>query len=234
MAAKKKSRRKRNPDLYSAVMLPGVLQSVDKFRRGLGRKRKAGKPASKKRHSKRNPKRNPKEAARAAYEGFHGRPSEQWVEIVTPIHEHSVVAGLGELTKLIVEAQNGGRVTIKNFSLPGRPCLLTMNEARTQLFVDGGDQSVNLADFGIYEPYHETETLGKVRNVYYYTVKDHLGDEGGEATYNHKFGGMREVRVRGKLKRKRSPLPDLIYDVRNKLLHFSGGGYTLPDEGIAN
>ena len=29
-------------------------------------------------------------------------------------------------------------------------------------------------------------------------------------------------------------LPTIIYDVRNRLLEFAGGGYTIPDEGIAN
>ena len=30
----------------------------------------------------------------------------------------------------------------------------------------------------------------------------------------------------------KSPRPILIYDTRNKLLSFAGGGYTIPSEGI--
>jgi hypothetical protein len=175
---------------------------------------------------------NPEEDALAVYEGLHGRPSEELIRVTTPIHEHKYVAGLGELRKLVVISLDGRKVTINNFGVnaAGQPAILSTNEKRSQLFIDGGDQSVDPREFGVDEPFHETETLGRVRNVYYFTTKDHLGDEGGTATYNHKFGGIRKVNGR----RKRSPLPDLIYDVRNKLLHFSGGGYSVPDEGIAN
>lgn len=178
---------------------------------------------------------NPLDGAEKRYESFHGRGSEEIVEVSTPIHEHSVLSGIGDLVKLIVVTEDGHKVVISKLEdKDGNPALLAQNEAATQLYIEGGDQSVRLSDFGIYEPYHESETLGRVRNVYYFTRKDHLGDEGGTAIYNHKFGGMREVTVRGKTKRKRSPLPFLVYDVRNKLLAFSGGGYTIPDEGIAN
>lgn len=185
---------------------------------------------------RKNGKRNPIPAAQQRYESFHGRPSEELIEVTTPIHEHSVVAGIGELVKLTVISRDGRKVTIKNFGVnaQGQPCILSMNEAATQLFIDGGDQAVDVADFGIDTPYHETETLGQVKDVYYFTTKDHLGNEGGTATYHHKFGGIRKVNRNGRWVRARSPLPDLIYDVRNRLLHFSGGGYTLPDEGIAN
>jgi len=181
-------------------------------------------------------RKNPVPAAQERYASFHGRPSEELVKILTPLHEHSVLAGIGYLRKLVVIAIDGHKVVIKNFgeNKQGQPCILAMNEEATQLFVDGGDQSVNLADFGIYEPYHEMETLGQVKVIDYYTTKDHLGADGGEATYRHKFGGMREVTVRGRKVRKRSELPYLLYDVRNQLLSFSGGGYTIPDEGIEN
>jgi hypothetical protein len=182
-------------------------------------------------------RRNPVTSAQQRYESFHGRPSEELIEISTPMHEHSVVAGIGELRKLVVISPEGRKVTIKNFGFnhAGQPALLTMNEAATQLFIDGGDQSVNLEEFGILEPYREWETLGQVKDVYYFTTKDHLGDDGGTATYHHKFGGIGVYKTSsGKQVRRRSRLPDLIYDTRNRLLYFSGGGYTLPDEGIAN
>lgn len=182
--------------------------------------------------------RNPIDTAQARYERFHGRPSEELVDIVTPMHEHTVVAGIGDLKKLVVISPDGHKVTIKNFGVNqhGQGALLTMNEAATQLFIDGGDQSVNLEDFGILQPWREWETLGQVTDVYYFTTKDHLGRDGGTATYHHKFGGVGEFTVpsTGRTVRKRSRLPDLIYDTRNKLLYFSGGGYTLPDEGIDN
>ena len=179
---------------------------------------------------------NPIEGARQRYDAFHGRPSEETVEVSTPIHEHSVLSGIGDLVKLVILTEDGGKVVISKLEDDsGAPAILCQNEAATQLYIEGGDQSVKLADFGVYEPYHEKEVLGRCRNVYYFTRKDHLGSEGGTAIYNHKFGGTREVTTaRGKKKNKRSPLPTIIYDVRNRLLEFAGGGYTIPDEGIAN
>jgi hypothetical protein len=95
--------------------------------------------------------------------------------------------------------------------------------------VEGGDQSVNLDDFGIRQA-HEFETLGKVTDIGYQTNKTHLGDEGGEAVYVHKFRSTnrdgRHVIVR--IARE----PDLIYDVRNEQLLFSGGSYEILREGI--
>jgi hypothetical protein len=208
---------------------------MSREKKNKGRRRKVGQNDAPKRGRK-NP-RNPIDSAQERYERFHGRPSTELVDIKTPFHEHSVVAGIGELRKLVVISAEGRRVTIKNFGVNqhGNPALLTMNEAATQLFIDGGDQSVSLDDFGILKPYREWETLGQVRDVYYFTTKDHLGSDGGTATYHHKFGGMGEYQnAQGRTVRRRSRLPDLIYDTRNKLLYFSGGGYTLPDEGIAN
>lgn len=187
-------------------------------------------------------RRNPLDGALATYEGFHGRPSEEIVEVTTELHEHSHLAGIGDLVKLVIVTDDGAKVIIQKFEdSRGNPAILCQNERpkhgeyKPQLFIEGGDQSVRLSDFGIFEPYHEMEVLGRCRNVYYYTRKDHLGSDGGTATYNHKFGGMREVKGRGgKARRKRSPLPTILYDTRNRLLSFAGGGYTIPDEGIDN
>lgn len=201
-----------------------------------------GQDNRRRRPKKNRGRRNPLDGALKTYEGFHGRPSEEIVEVTTELHEHSHLAGLGDLVKLVIVTDNGAKVVIQKFEDDrGNPAILCMNERpkngeyRPQLFIEGGDQSVRLSDFGIFEPYHEIEVLGRCRNVYYYTRKDHLGSDGGTATYNHKFGGMREVKGRGgKVRRKRSALPTVLYDTRNRLLSFAGGGYTIPDEGIDN
>jgi hypothetical protein len=172
---------------------------------------------------RKNPsRRNPLEQSSEVYEGFHGRPSEKTVEITTRMHEHVYVAGLGELVALYVNPLNGGRqVKISGFETgKGKPAFLTSNEKRTQLYIEGGDQRVNLADFGIKSPIHESECLGELARIEYYTVKDHLGDEGGEAVYSHKFS--------------KRCLPLVNYDTRNGLLSISGGKYTIEDEGITN
>ena len=197
---------------------------------------------NRRRRKKNRGRRNPLDGALKTYEGFHGRPSEEIVEVTTELHEHSHLAGIGDLVKLVIVTDSGAKVVVQKFEDDrGNPAILCQNERpkhgeyRPQLFIEGGDQSVKLSDFGIFEPYHEMEVLGRLRNVYYYTRKDHLGADGGTATYNHKFGGMREVKGRGgKIRRKRSPLPTILYDTRNHLLSFAGGGYTIPDEGIDN
>ena len=67
-------------------------------------------------------------------------------------------------------------------------------------------------------------------NIGYKTNKTHLGDEGGEAVYVHKF---RTTNDNGKHVTVRiARYPDLIYDVRNEQLLFSGGSYEILREGI--
>lgn len=174
---------------------------------------------------RKNPARsNPMEEAAKFYEGFHGRPPDEFVRIDTPIHYHKVTGAIGDLRKLIIITPDKRyRVTV-TFRKPYP--ILSANEKRTQMFIDGGDQSVKLADFGITEP-HEKEVLGQVQKVHYFTTKEHLGDEGGTAIYDHKFG--KKHLTFGK---KKSPMPTAIYDTVNKLIEFAGGGYTIPDEGI--
>lgn len=160
-------------------------------------------------------KRNSVPNAEERYQRFHGRPSEQLVKVRTTLHSHDVLAGIGDLRKLRIKSANGHwKVTVK--FLKPYP-ILSMNEAATQLYIEGGDQSVDLGSFGIKTP-HEKEVLGQVTDVWYFTRKDHLRPEdGGTAVYHHKFGKVK---------------PTIVYDVPNQLMEFAGGGYTIPDEGI--
>jgi hypothetical protein len=124
-----------------------------------------------------------------------------------------------------VHGVDGRRHTIKGF----KKALLCSNEARNQLFIEGGDQSINLGDFGIKHP-HETETLGRVHEIAYQTNKTHLGKEGGEAVYVHKFRTTNEDGKHVTVRMTREP--DLVYDVVNEQLLFSGGSYEILREGI--
>lgn len=181
----------------------------------------AGKGIFKKLH---NGRRNPMDAATEQYESFHGRPSEKIVEVVEDVHYHSALAQLGALRQLRVKAADGTTVYLANF---GADCLLCSNEDGTQLYIRGGDQEVDLAQFGIDSP-HDFEDLGEVKQIRYYTTKDHLGSEGGEAEYYHNFG--EEDVERGQKARR----PRLRYSTRDKLLSFVGGAYVVKPEGIAN
>ena len=167
--------------------------------------------------------RNPIHQAEDKYEEFHGRPAEEMVEIETKLHEHTVLSGLGTLKKLVIRSRNGRyKVTLTKFG----GAILAQNEDSNeypQLYIEGGDQSVDLAEFGLKPPYHEKEELGTIEWIYYATVKDHLGEDGGDAIYKHK---LERIRSRGREK------PVAIYDVKNKLIQIAGGAYTIQPEGI--
>ena len=117
---------------------------------------------------------------------------------------------------------------------PAKPTtLLAETEKGTQLYIKGGDQSVNLKDFGITDP-HESEILGALLNVVYFTTKDHLiPEDGGTANYKHKFVNEK-LRAPRKyvFGQKGARLPMVGYDVRNKLLSIQGGTYKIVAEGI--
>ena len=166
---------------------------------------------------------NPADAAAEVYEEFHGRPSSEVVTVTEKIHYHKNLAALGELRTLIVQARDGARVTLTRF----KKAILCTNEAKNQLFVRGGDQSVDLQSFGI-RTAHEIETLGKVLELAYFTTKDHLGDEGGTALYFHVAG---ETNENGKRKMAGWG-PDLIYHTVDERLEFSGGSYMIRAEGV--
>jgi hypothetical protein len=174
-------------------------------------------------------KKNPGQAAAEAYEDFHGKPSEETITVQEQIHFHRHLAAAGELERLVIQPVDRKLpdVTLRDFD----GAILAFNEKRNQLFVKGGDQSVDLAMFGITE-LHEVETLGPVKVIDYFTTKEHLGKDGGTAIYVHRFRteerGGRTVIV------KVMRWPDAIYYVRDKRIVFSGGSYTILPEGIDN
>ena len=172
-------------------------------------------------------KRNPAAEAEEVYEEFHGQSPAETITVEKQVHFHEHLAAAGELRKLVVKAVNHQVVTLTRF----KGALLCFNEAKNQLFVEGGDQSVGLAIFGIREDRaHEMETLGKVVAIDYHTNKTHLGDEGGEATYEHTFRTTNEFGQHVTVKIAR--YPDLIYSVPSEQLYFSGGSYFIRAEGI--
>jgi hypothetical protein len=172
------------------------------------------------------PKRNPADEAIAGYQDFHGRPPEEFVEVSRKVHFHSNLSGAGELKRLVVLAVDGKSVvTLTKF----KRAILAFNEKRNQLFVEGGDQAVDPGDFGITSP-HELETLGRVKKIDYFTRKDHLGSEGGTATYQHTFRTTNEDGRHVTIRIAR--YPDLIYRVLEQHLEFSGGSYEILPEGI--
>jgi len=156
-------------------------------------------------------------AAAEASEEFHGTDAHQLLEVETEVFDHDNLGDLGELISMDIASIDGGIVHLKNFE--GARLAQSPKGYPFQLFIVGGDQSVDLEEFGIDEP-HELEVLGKLKRITYYTIKKHLGRDGGEANFKHKLG-----EVSGKL-------PHVIYDVMNETLSIAGGGYTILPEGI--
>jgi hypothetical protein len=185
-------------------------------------------------HKKKNPgRRNPIDTAAEKYEQFHGRAPGEVIEVETKLREHSVLSGIGKLEWLKIRTvDNRHEVTLKGF----REALLAQDEKGRQLYIVGGDQSVSLKDFGI-DPAvaHESEVLGVCKEIAYQTRKDHLGEAGGagrRVTHVHDFGSKREIDADDPRRKKGSRPPTVIYDVRNRLLSFSGGNYDIPEVGI--
>jgi hypothetical protein len=179
---------------------------------------------------KRNPcknPRNPAEAAARAYQDFHGHPPTEVIEVESTRHFHTHLAGGGLLIKLFVRVpserkQDGlSSVVELDFDNERKPTYLTYNEAKDQLFVTGGDQSVDLKAFGIRTP-HEKQLLGTITRVWYFTTKSHLGSEGGTAIFKHNFG------------EEGGEKPSAVYRVRDKHIEIVGGDYSIPPEGIRN
>lgn len=169
--------------------------------------------------------RNPAAGAEAMSERFHGRPVLETLIVEESVHYHSHLAELGTLEKLVVKAANkdAGIVDLENFG----GALLCCNEDGTQLYVRGGDQSIDLAEFAIHGT-HDFEDLGEVLEIRYYTVKEHLGKQGGEAEFYHHFG--EEDKANGDRPRR----PRLRYSTRDSMFSFVGGAYTIEAEGISN
>ena len=170
-------------------------------------------------------KKNPASASAEVFEDFHGFEPTEVVTVQKQVHHHAHLASLGELVQLDVFGVDERGHKIKGF----KGALLACNESRDQLFIEGGDQSINLKEFGIKQS-HEMETLGQVTNIGYQTNKTHLGEEGGEAVYVHRFRATNQNGKHVVVKMTREP--DLIYDVRNEQLLFSGGSYEILREGI--
>lgn len=178
---------------------------------------------------KRKGKKNPADAAVKGYRDFHGEDPKEMTRVEEKVHSHGFLSAAGYLRYLVIDTPDGKyRVRVKF----GKGVFLAFNEQRNQLFVRGGDQSVDLKDFGIRpEDAHELETLGKATRIGYFTNKVHLDEEdGGEAIYDHKFrmtnknGQHVTVRI--------ARYPDVIYRVRDQHLEFSGGSYKILPEGI--
>lgn len=181
---------------------------------------------------KKKKRKNPNEgAAVEAYKSFHGRSPEELIEFDTVHHFPGRTSAIGDLVALSIrvpqerfpgDTARERTVDLSDFG----DAWLTEHPTMKQLYVEGGDQSVDLEQFGLDESEpHELEYLGELVRCEYFTRKDHLGSEGGEANYHHKFG-------KNELTLEKTEFIKVAYHVPDEQLIFAGGGYEIPAEGI--
>lgn len=176
-------------------------------------------------------RRNPLELARERFEETHGYPPEEITEFTEEEHYHSVMPAWGELVSLVIVPE-GERRGVELLNFDGAKLMFSEDRELPQLEIWGGDQSIPLETlrerFGK-TVLHEKEDLGRCVDVLYSTLKTHLGKDGGDADYNHKFA----EETAGKLRRLRITLSPLVtYDLINQRLHVWGGVYENTPEGI--
>ena len=164
--------------------------------------------------------RNPEAEAAAVFEEFHGTPATGFDEVEVLKHEHSVLAGLGQLLELKVRGRDG-KLTYSWPQTGSRAVRLCVSEDRGQLYLVGGDQEVNLSELGVDDSMpKDFVTVGEATNIEYLTEKGFHNFE--PTRYTHKFG------------EETGEFPILSYDVRSKLLYFTDGAYRVTPEGIEN
>ncbi len=187
-------------------------------------------------------RRNPQSESDALYETFHGAPPSETLEIIETEHIHSHLAGLGELVSLVVKLEagkfKGEKFDMKapdpESSAPEQIIHLSANEAATQLYLVGGDQSIDLDAMGFRDSFtvtHEGEkfdvtdirdlmVIGKIMRLMYRTQK--AFDKFEVVDYFHKAGEDTKER------------PLLLYDVPNQRLKIAGGEYGIDARGVIN
>jgi hypothetical protein len=174
-------------------------------------------------------KKNPAEGSQAAFEEFHGYAPEEVIKVTRERHHHKHLAAAGELVGLLIRPVD--KSAPKKIENMGPDAMLCFNERKNQLFIENanGLSDAGLRKFGI-TTVHEIETIGKLKAVGYFTDKEHLGAEGGEAIYSHTFRTTNENGTHITVRIAREP--DLIYRVLDQYFEISGGSYEILREGI--
>jgi hypothetical protein len=194
-------------------------------------------------------KTNPEADSASMYETFHGRPSQETIVLEQDEHYHTHVATLGTCCGFLIDddtrtfaiglsgyewnprakGPGKGHGAFEKKDDDAEEVLLTSNEDGTQLFVDGGDQSLDLDGLDITgaEAEHESIVLGQVCLVAYETQKKFDGFE--TIQYVHEFSEeskgplpmLRYMRLNGK--GARMFLDGGVYKVEKPLTGVSAG-----------
>lgn len=192
---------------------------------------------------------NELEAARGLSHEWHGRPSEEVIDVEVVEQYDSTVVDLGELEEIGI-VENDYEHCYEIVFKSSRPTLVA-NLDKNNIELVGGDQSLSLNTQGKREV-----DLGYMYSIAYYTDKHHLEDSDGNfSSYVHYLGeeyyrnhgyniddyeddeeffdavledGIVEDAI------KAGYLPSVIYNTVNKTLRFVGGKYEVTELGLRN
>ena len=169
--------------------------------------------------------RNPEEDAAQMYEKFHGKPSTGEVAVEEQVHEHEHLATLGVLINMVVATLSGFEATI---GLPEKEAAklsfdestadpdamyLATNEEGTQLYIVGGDQSLDLSALKMADFERDDMVVGQLLELTYRTKK--------------KFDAFKLVDYYHELGEETGDIPLLRYEPRSEHLYISGGKYKI-------
>lgn len=162
----------------------------------------------------RKAKRNPVDAAADLSKAWHGRPAETETDYVEQVRFHGVLTDLGRLMeiKILVSARKAQAI---KFDKDTRLC---SSENGKQLYVVGGDQSLDLGALGIRgeEADKDLVLVGECHSLTYVTAKQHLGRADKiPGPYEHVLG------------EDGGEAPMLVYDTLNETVGFAGGSYKI-------
>jgi hypothetical protein len=165
---------------------------------------------------------NPESSAADLPHDFHGRPAETITTVRDEVRTHEWLTGLGTLTEIEFRSESGRNVTLGFDAESADPTLLSSSEDGKQLYLVGGDQSIDLRSFGMdgRKWVRDSMVLGTLSKITYRTQKGFDNFE--TIDYYHLLGEETKVR------------PKLIYDTLNRELSIAGGQYSVERPGIIN
>jgi len=164
-------------------------------------------------YMRKNPRTSLNDAA-ALSESWHGRPAERATDYNEAFRYRGALTDLGRLQEIAVLETDRKAMLIK-FDAHTR---LASSENGKQLYIVGGDQSLDLGALGIVGEEAEKDLIpiGEVHHVVYVTAKQHLGKaDKVRGPYQHVLGEESGV------------MPILMYDRLNKACGFAGGVYNI-------
>ena len=182
-------------------------------------------------------KMNPQPESDAMYESFHGRAPGELVDVTTQIHVHHNLASLGSLIGFKLRTLSPAPM---DATIEFSDVFLCSNEDGTQLYLQAGDQSLDLGSLGLDNSTDkESIAIGEVWALAYHTRKSF--DKFRPTDYVHSLGPAKYTRkppARADLWEDATPpddrafgtgqLPILRYSVPDQLLYLDGGIYKIP------